>query len=166
MRRLGALAMVFALAGPAAAQVPDPDVAALVPSIVAPYAHALASIAAWGLLMLVLTMLSVIGTPRARTAGGLPVREYSDPYYRRSRAFANAVEATGPFLAVTLAAILVGAAPFWVNLLAAVFLVARVGAAAAHIGTEIEPLRSAFWAVGLLCTIALGLMAFVGAFSL
>lgn len=166
MRRAGILLAATLLAGPAAAQVPDPDVAALVPSIMAPYGHALASVAGWGLLMLVLTVLSVIGAPRARTPGGLPVRDYADPYYRRSRAFANAVESTGPFLAVTLAAILVGTSPFWVNLLASVFLVARIGAAAVHVGTEIQPLRSAFWSVGVLCTIGLGVLALLGAFAL
>ncbi len=132
----------------------------------APYAHAIASMAGWGLLMVVLTVLSVIGSPRGRTPGGLPVRDYSDPFYRRDRAFRNAVETTGPFLAVTVAAILVGASPFWVNLLASVFLVARIAVAAVHIGTTIEPLRSAFWSVGMLCVLILGGMAFVSAFAL
>ena len=179
MRRVVPLAASLALcAGAVWAQVapsdpfvidpdgPPPPMRDFVAAMFAPYAHALAAMAGWGLLMLVLTVLSVIGSPRARTQAGLPARDYADPYYRRSRAFANAVEASGSFLAVTVAAILVGASPFWVNVLASVFLVARIGAAAAHIGTMIEPLRSAFWSVAVLCTLALGAMALLGAFAL
>ena len=94
------------------------------------YGHAIAALAGWGLLMMVLSLLS---TSRLnadnRTTSGLPRREYSDPGYRRFRAYANAVETTGPYLAVTLAAILIGANPFWVNLLASVFRVSRIATA-------------------------------------
>jgi len=130
-----------------------------------PYSHALAALALWAILMTILGMLSVIGAPKARTESGLPVRDYSDPAYRRHRAFQNAIETTGPFVAATLAAILTGGSPFWVNLLASVFLAARIAIAAVHIRTEIQPLRSAFWAVGLLCMLALALIAVFGAFA-
>ncbi len=132
----------------------------------AAYSHALASLAGWGLMMVVLAVLSVVGTPLAKTDSGMPVRDYSDPFYRRDRAFRNAIETTGPFIAVTLAAILVGASPFWVNLFASIFLVSRIAVAAVHIGTEIQALRSAIWSVGMICVLALGLMGLVGAFSL
>src|SRR6056297_584799 len=98
-----------------------------------PYSHALAALALWAILMTILGMLSVIGAPKARTESGLPVRDYSDPAYRRHRAFQNAIETTGPFVAATLAAILTGGSPFWVNLLASVFLAARIAMAAVHI---------------------------------
>ncbi|MGB3556174.1 MAG: MAPEG family protein [Jannaschia sp.] len=132
----------------------------------APYAHALAAMAGWGILMIVLSFLSIFGAPRGRTPSGMPVRDYSDPFYRRDRAFRNAVETAGLFLAVTLAAILVGAAPFWVNLFASVFLAARIAMAAIHIGTEIQPLRSVCWLTGTVCCLALGIMALFGAFAL
>ena len=41
----------------------------------------------------------------------------------------NAIETSGPFIGATVAAILAGAAPFWVNLFASVFIVARVAVA-------------------------------------
>ncbi|MEM8850592.1 MAG: MAPEG family protein [Pseudomonadota bacterium] len=132
----------------------------------APYAHALAALALWAILMTALALLSVIGTPRAKTDSGHPFRDYADPAYRRNRAFQNAIETTGPFLAAALAAILVGASPFWTNLFASLFIVARIAMAVVHIGTEIQPLRSLFWMVGQICILGLALIAFVGAFLL
>lgn len=130
------------------------------------YAHAVAALAGWGLLMMVLSLMS---TSRLnadnRTTSGLPKREYSDPGYRRFRAYANAVETTGPFLAVTLAAILSGANPFWVNLLASVFLVSRVAMAVIHMFTQSQSARSASYIVGWLCMFGLAVLAIVGAFS-
>ncbi len=130
------------------------------------YAHALAALGGWAILMMVLGILSVVGKPRAMTESGQPVRDYSDPFYRRDRAFRNAIETTGPFLAATLGAVLVGAAPFWVNLFASVFLVARIAMAVVHIGTTVQPPRSAFWMLGMICTLALAIMAVFGAFGL
>lgn len=134
--------------------------------IFAPYALALAAIAGWALLMIVLAFLSVQATPRARTQSGLPVRDYSDPAYRRSRAHMNAVENAGPFVAATVAAILVGAAPFWVNLLAVLFLVTRIAMAVVHIVTENQPMRSLCFVAGLLCTLSLIGLALLGALTL
>ncbi|GIT92915.1 hypothetical protein JANAI62_33730 [Jannaschia pagri] len=130
------------------------------------YAHALASLAGWAILMLILLPLSIMGKPLAKSDSGHPVRNYADPAYRRSRAFLNAIEMTGPFVAATLAAILLGVSPFWVNLLTTLFLVSRVAMAVVHIGTENQPLRSACWFVGMICVFILAVMAFIGAFFL
>nr|WP_281494200.1 MAPEG family protein [Jannaschia sp. S6380] len=119
--------------------------------------------AGWAVLTTVLAALSTCGKPQIRTESGHPARDYSDPFYRRTRAHLNAVESTGPFIAAAVAAILIGAPPFWVNLLASVFLVARIGMAIVHIGTENQPARSALFAVGLFCVIGLAGMALVGA---
>jgi uncharacterized MAPEG superfamily protein len=129
----------------------------------APYAHAIASLGFWALLCVALIPLSVIGTARARSDSGHPVRDYSDPVYRRHRALQNAIETSGPFVAATVAAILAGAPPFWVNLLASVFIIARYSTAITHIVSENQPLRSATWAVGMLCLVGLtGLAIFAG----
>ncbi|MEM6308953.1 MAG: MAPEG family protein [Pseudomonadota bacterium] len=129
------------------------------------YSHALASLAGFSILMLVLGGLSTVGrSADNRTASGAVIRDYSDPAYRRGRAFANAMESAGPFIAATLATILVGANPFWVNLLASIFLIARIAVAVVHIGTEIQWLRSAIWTVATLCILVLGMMGIVGAF--
>lgn len=129
------------------------------------YSHALASLAGLSILMLVLSALSTVGrSAENRTQSGAVIRNYSDPTYRRGRAFVNAIESAGPFIAATLAAILVGANPFWVNLLASLFLASRIAVAIVHIGTEIQWLRSAIWAVATLCILILGIMGIVGAF--
>lgn len=131
----------------------------------AEYGHAIASLAGFALLMTVLTALSVVGRSEdERTASGAVKRDYENPVYRRSRALANAVESAAPFALATVAAILAGASPFWVNVLASVFLVARIAMAAVHIGTTIQPLRSLFWMVGMVCVLALAVLGVVAAF--
>ena len=134
-------------------------------TLFAPYAHTLAALALWAILQLGLAGVSTMGKARARSAGGLPVRDYSDPAYRRHRAFPNATESSGAFVAAAVAAMAAGGDPFWVNLLASAFVAARVAVAAVHIGTEIQWLRSLFWTVGLLCILALAGIALAGAFA-
>jgi len=130
----------------------------------AAYNHALASLGGFALLMIVLGMVSTVGrTAENRCACGQVKRNYEDVAYRRGRAFMNAIEATGPFIAALLGAMFVGASPFWVNLFASVFLLGRIATAVVHIGTTNEPLRSATWMVGLICTICLAVMTISGA---
>jgi uncharacterized MAPEG superfamily protein len=125
------------------------------------YSHAIASLALWSLIHVVLGMVSTVGrSAENRCDCGAVKRDYSDIAYRRGRAFANAIEMSGPFVSATVAAILVGASPFWVNLLASVFVLSRAAMAIVHIRTEIQPLRSAMWFIGLLCVVALGIIAF------
>jgi uncharacterized MAPEG superfamily protein len=132
---------------------------------VEPYSHAIAALALWALLMLVLSMLSASGrAPEGRCACGQPKQDYADPVYRRDRAFKNAIEASGPFIAVTLAAMLIGASPFVVNLLASVFVVARLAMAVVHIATEIKPLRSVLWMIGFFSVIAQAVVVLLAAF--
>lgn len=129
------------------------------------YSHALASLAGFSILMLVLGALSTTGrSAENRTESGLIKRNYADPAYRRGRAFMNAIEMGGPFVMALMAAILTGSSPFWVNLFASVFLLARIAVAVVHVATEIQPLRSAFWAVSLLCVLGLGVTGVIGAF--
>ena len=130
-----------------------------------PYAHAIASMAGFSVLMLVLGGLSTRGrTAENRAPSGLVKRDYSDPAYRSGRAFMNAVESGAPFAMALLAAMLTGGSPFWVNVFAAVFLLARIATAYVHIATENQAMRSATWAVGFFCILALGLIGLIGAF--
>lgn len=132
----------------------------------AQYAHAIAALALWGLMVTVLGMLSTRGrTAEGRTESGLPKRDYSDPVYRRVRAQMNAIETSPAFIGATVAAIMAGAAPLWVNLFASLFLVLRVGMAVVHIRTENQPARSLFFATAMLCNVALVVMAIVAAFG-
>lgn len=131
----------------------------------AEYSHALASLALWAVLVSVLMGVSTVGRTPDRAPCGKPVRDYANPVYRRERAFANAIETSGPFIAATLAAILVGAPSFWVNLLAALFIVARVAMAWVHIATTNQAARSACFSVGFFCIIGLALLALWGALT-
>ncbi len=129
------------------------------------YGHAIASLGLWAILVSVLAALSTTGrVAENRCDCGKPKRNYDDPVYRRERAFMNAVEGSGPFIAATVAAILIGAAPFWVNLFAAAFIVARVVMAVAHIATTSHPMRSLFFMIGLLCILAQAVLAIATAF--
>ncbi len=124
------------------------------------YSHALASLALWSLISIALGMLSTIGRNAENTcACGQPKRDYSSIVYRRGRAFGNAIEMSGPFIGATVAAILTGAAPFWVNVFASVFVVSRIVTAVVHIGTQNQPARSVTWMVGWICVIAMAVMA-------
>lgn len=123
--------------------------------LAAVYGHAIVALSGWAVLMLGLAIAAVAVPCGEKTASGHPVRNYGDRGYRAHRAQMNAIEAAGPFIAVTAAAILAGGPPFWVNLLASIFLVARVATAAVHIGTTNEPARSATWSVGVLCILGL-----------
>lgn len=129
------------------------------------YGHAIVALALWAVLVCVLSLLSTVGrTPEGRCECGKPKRNYSDPAYRRERAFMNAIEGAGPFIAVTVAAILAGATPFVVNLLASVYLLARIGMAFVHIRTENQPARSLFFAVGLFSILGQAINVIVAVF--
>ena len=129
------------------------------------YGHAVVALALWAILCLVLGMLSTVGRTAENTcACGSPKRDYSNVVYRRGRAFANAIEISGPFIGATLAAMMAGADPFWVNIFASVFIASRIAVAVVHIGTRIEPLRSVVWMIGLICVLALAIMAIVAVF--
>lgn len=129
------------------------------------YSHALASMGGYALLMVILGAMSAAGrTADNRCECGQPKRDYDNVVYRRGRAFMNAVESVGPFVAALIAAMLVGGSPLLVNIFATVFLLARIATAVAHIATTNQTLRSATWAVGVVCTIALAVIAIIGAF--
>lgn len=124
------------------------------------YGHAIAALALWALIVVALIPISVqTRNPETLTDIGKPKRDYADRGYRADRALTNAGEASGPFIAATAAAILAGASPFWVNLLASMFILARIAMAYVHIATTNQKLRSAFWAIGMLCVLLLAFFA-------
>ncbi|MFK7838165.1 MAG: MAPEG family protein [Sulfitobacter sp.] len=130
-----------------------------------PYSHAIAALALWGLVMIALSMASTAGrTAEHRCDCGKPKRDYSDPVYRRERAFANAVETSPAFIATTLAAMLAGASPLMVNIFASVFLLSRIAMAVVHIRTENQAMRSAMFGIGWLMIILTGLTALFAVF--
>ncbi len=103
-------------------------------SAFAPYNLAIASMAAFALLTLAIAPIAAMRKARAGVVSGAsPTPDYADPTYRLWRAHLNATEIIGVFVAVTVSAMLAGAAAFWVDLFAVLFVVSRLAHAAIHI---------------------------------
>ena len=172
IRALAPIALL--LAAPAAAQeapplteaqIQDAISRAFASEVFGAYAHTLAAVALWGVLMMVGIVVAARYQSKSETETGLPKRDYANRGYRAHRQQQNMIETSGPFLAVALAAVLAGASPFWTNLLASLFVVARVGMLAVHVWTVNQPARSAFWLVGAACILGLAALALAGAFA-
>lgn len=134
----------------------------------AQYGHALASIAGLVLLWAVLNPLSSLKKQAEGTESGAEPRpEYSNPAYRWHRAYLNLTEVFGVFCGVVVTAILAGASPFWVNLLASAYLVSRVLVAFVHVrgyGKPTGGLRTMIFVFGWALCIALAVLALVAVF--
>lgn len=134
----------------------------------AAYSHAIVSVAVFVILTLVLGPVSAVRKAGAGVAaGGTPAEDYGNPVYRWHRAYMNANESVGPFAAAVAMAILAGANPFWTNMLASIFLIARIVVLVVHVagvGAMNQGLRSIVFGIGLFCTVAIALMAIVAAF--
>lgn len=134
-----------------------------------PYSHAIVAMAGLGIMQLIMSPLSAMQKTKLGLApGATPEQDYGSATYRWHRAYGNLAETVGAFVAVTLAAILAGASPFWVNVLASLFLVSRVVMAVVHIkgiGGADQSVRSFAYVFGWAMCIALGVMAIVNAFA-
>ena len=129
----------------------------------ADYGHAIIAMAAVAVFQLLLSPLSALRKTSAGVVpGAQPPADYADACYRWDRAYGNLTENMGPFVAVTVAAILAGAAPFWVNLFAALFLMARLVVAAVHVtgmGKPERSVRSFTYVAGWLMCLSLAYLA-------
>jgi len=129
----------------------------------AEYGHAIASLGLFTLVVMIMSPISSLKkTGIDLPAGGTPENAYDDPVYRWNRAYLNACETIGAFAACTVAAILAGADPFWVNLFASVFLIARVLHAFVHIrgiGAMNMGPRTILYVLGWACCIGLSVLA-------
>ncbi|OWU83659.1 membrane protein [Oceanicola sp. 22II-s10i] len=135
----------------------------------APYGHALTALALFALMTLVLGPVSAgIKAKAGVTSGAAPAADYDSGVYRLYRAHENAVESLGPFAAMTVAAILANAAPFWVNLAASVFLLTRVVHLTVHVtgwGRADMGLRTYVYVAGFLCCLLLGVLTIGAVFT-
>ncbi|KIC20996.1 MAPEG family protein [Leisingera sp. ANG-Vp] len=131
------------------------------------YSHALAALVIFTLIILALSPFSALAKQKAGLApGATPQEDYAEKAYRLNRAYLNGCETLPAFLTVTLVAVLAGAAPFWVNLLASVVLVSRIVMILIHLQGSGKPhggLRSVFYVIGWACMAGLALMALVAA---
>lgn len=134
----------------------------------AEYSHAIASLVIFTLIVLFLSPFSALAkASKGLAPGATPDQDYSEKAYRLNRAYLNGTETLPAFLTVTVAAILLGASPFWVNLLASIALVARVVMLIVHIrgvGKPHSGLRSVLYVIGWACMMVLGVMALVASF--
>ncbi|TMV07993.1 MAPEG family protein [Ruegeria sediminis] len=134
----------------------------------AEYSHAIASLVIFTLIVLALSPFSAISKQgKGLAPGAAPEQDYADKAYRLNRAYLNGTETLPSFVAVTVAAILLGASPFWVNLLATLALVSRIVMLVVHlqgIGKPHSGIRSVFYVAGWACMVVLALMALVAAF--
>lgn len=132
------------------------------------YEHALASIAGLVLLWAVLNPLSALKKEAQGTvAGGNPEPDYKNPAYRWHRTYQNLTEVFGVFCGVVFAAILAGANPFWVNLLASAFFASRLLMAFVHvrgIGRPSGGLRSMIFVFGWAMCSALAIFTLIAVF--
>lgn len=131
----------------------------------AEYGHAIVALAVFALIGLIMGPVAAARSTAAGYAPGeVPKADYGDATYRLMRAYQNAMEITGMFTAVTLAAILAGSSPWWVNILASVFLISRIAVAAIHVAGLGRPNmgpRTIVFLVGWACCVVLGVMAIV-----
>jgi uncharacterized MAPEG superfamily protein len=128
----------------------------------AAYGHTLVAIAGVALVQLVLSPVSALAKWREGVVpGASPAPDYASRTYRAHRAYANLTESMGLFVGLCVAAMLAGVAPFWVNLLASVYLVARLVMAVVHVKgwgkPDIGP-RSFAYVTGNLMCVGLALM--------
>ncbi|MDJ0626939.1 MAG: MAPEG family protein [Rhodobacter sp.] len=127
------------------------------------YGHAIVAMAAtavFGLLVNPFTALAKMN--KGQVAGATPSEDYGDRTYRFNRAYLNLTEIMGFFVAATLAAILAGADPSWVNWLASIFFVARIAHFFVHyagIGPMNFGPRTLIFVVGWACCLILAAMA-------
>lgn len=125
------------------------------------YGHALVAIAIW--ILVVQGLSAWVGATKANsglTPGGIPPEDYENRDYRIHRAYENSVANLSLLVAAIVIAVLAGASPFWVNLLASVAVVARLVMVYVHIqgmGKATQGLRTGIfvfhWALIVLITI-------------
>ena len=93
------------------------------------YGHALTAVVIYALIAQVLNALTGIRKGSLDLAPGAShPQDYADGSYRLDRTYMNSIEMIVFYTAIVFAAILAGANPFWINLLASVGLLLRIAA--------------------------------------
>ena len=134
----------------------------------ADYTHAIASLALFALITLLLSPMAGLARNRAGAPAGAMPSDTTGRDFRICRAYQNAAESLGAFAAVVAAAVLAGAAPFWINLFASLAVLSRIAMAYVHIqgigaGSEPGP-RTFLYVFGWLMMLLMAIMAALAAF--
>lgn len=109
-----------------------------------------------GLILLQLVVLDVAGIRGGHVPGSPIAADHGNFLFRAGRALANTNESVAAFILLALFNILVAASPFWVNLLAGVYLAARIGHTACYYA-GFATLRSVSFGISL--TALVGMLA-------
>jgi uncharacterized MAPEG superfamily protein len=129
------------------------------PDAILPYAAVASALLAMGVLCLIQALVADVAGIRAGHVPGMPVAGGHDDFlFRATRAQANTNETLGAFIVLALAAVVLGASPWWANILVWIFVAARVG----HMLTyymNLRSARSACFAVGLAALVGLAVVA-------
>ena len=119
------------------------------------YTSVFTAFAAVGVLFVVQLLVADVAGIRAKHEPGTAVvGDHDDFLFRAVRAHANTNESLAAFVMIALAAAALGADPVWTGRLAWAFAACR----AVHMGAyyaDLRTLRSAAFALGLLCIVAL-----------
>ena len=134
----------------------------------AEYGHALISIALFAGILLALSPIIALSKDAAGVeSGATPPEDYANKTYRLHRAYLNGAETLPVFIAVTLVAMIAGASPFWVNVLASLVLVSRLLMLFLHlrgIGKPHSGVRSFTYVFGWACMALLAVFGVIAVF--
>jgi len=122
------------------------------------------SFAAWlivGSAYLIQALVADLAAVRAHHTPGMPVASGHDDFlFRATRAHANTNESLTAFVVLSLAAMLLGASPWWANGLAWGFALARVGHMIAYY-TNQRLLRGVAFSLGFGCLVGLVIVGLI-----
>ena len=128
----------------------------------APYGHALVSVALYAVVANILNAATGISKGGLNLApGALPEADYANKAWRLDRTYMNTVEMLSFYAAVVFAAILARADATWVNWLASIGFLTRLGVCAVYlpgIGKGYGGIRTGFNIIGSVCNIGLVLL--------
>lgn len=131
----------------------------------AAYAPALASVAIFAVVVMLFSPLSAIQKGKQGLAPGAePAADYSDLAYRLHRVFENGTDTLSIFVATAGVAILAGANPFWINLLAGLTLASRLIMIFLHVAAVGNPHngpRSFAYVGGWFCMLVMAILGLV-----
>lgn len=134
----------------------------------AAYGHAIASVVIWAVMAQILNAATGIRKGAANLApGDTHKADYENAAYRLDRAYMNTVETLAFYAAIVVAAVLAGANPFWINLLATWALVLRIAANVVYlrgIGQAYGGLRTQMMIGVSLCNILMAVLAVAALF--
>ena len=132
------------------------------------YSHALVAVA--GVCLIALLQNFHVGLQRGKhglAPDAVIKDDYSDPVFRVFRVYANTVESLPAFVGAVVAAVLLGASAFWVNLFAALHLVIRLVYWWVYVSGTGKPqagLRTFVFVAGWAMNVLIALMAIVAGF--